>query len=185
MYEACSFNSATKEYLTVFYEILDQMIQGMGKAYLTNNISQNFIVQMIPHHKAAIQMSENVLKYTTDNTVRKIASNIITEQTQSIHDMQHALCPCLTKNSPCQDIHLYRREVHNIMHTMYTGMNTACATNNITDNFMLEMIPHHQGAVAMSMNALRYCICPELVPILNSIIISQEQGIQEMKQLLS
>jgi len=82
MYEACSFNSATKEYLTIFYGILDQMIQGMGRACLTDSISQNFIVQMIPHHKAAIQMSENVLKYTADNVVIKIASSIITEQKQ-------------------------------------------------------------------------------------------------------
>ncbi len=185
MYEACSFNSATKEYLTIFYGILDQMIQGMGRACLTDSISQNFIVQMIPHHKAAIQMSENVLKYTADNVVIKIASSIITEQKQSIQDMRHALCSCQAQANPCQDIHLYRREMHNIMHTMYTDMNTARATNNIADNFIREMIPHHQGAVSMSMNALHYCICPELVPILNSIITSQEKGIQEMKQLLA
>lgn len=68
---------------------------------------------------------------------------------------------------------------------MYTGMNTACSTDNISDNFMREMIPHHQGAIAMSLNALRYCICPELVPILNTIITSQEKGVKEMKVTLN
>ena len=185
MHEPCSFSSSTKEYLFVFYDILDHMIQGMENACLTDSISQNFIVQMIPHHRAAIQMSENVLKYTTCNALQQIASNIIAEQAKGIREMQNILCSCKTQKNSCQDISLYRRELQNIIHTMYTGMNTACSTNNISDNFMREMIPHHQGAIAMSLNALRYCICPELVPILNTIIISQEKGVKEMQKLLS
>lgn len=184
MHEPCSFSSSTKEYLSVFYDILDHMIQGMESACLTDSISQNFIVQMIPHHRAAIQMSENVLKYNPCDALQAIAANIITEQTKGIREMQHALCSCQTSKNSCQDIKLYRRELQNIINTMYTGMNTACSTNNISDNFMREMIPHHQGAVAMSENALRYCICPELVPILNAIITSQEKGIREMEKLL-
>lgn len=184
MHEPCSLDSSTKEYLSVFYEILDSMIQGMENTCLANSVSQNFIVQMIPHHRAAIQMSENVLKYAVCGPLRQIASNIITEQSKGIREMQNALCPCQTQKNSCQDMKLYQRELHNIIHMMYTGMNTACVTNNIGDNFMREMIPHHKGAIAMSKNALRYCVCPELVPILNSIITSQEKGVKEMEKLL-
>lgn len=49
---------------------------------------------------------------------------------------------------------------------------------------MREMIPHHRGAVRMSENALRFCLCPELVPLLNEIIVSQKKGIKEMECLL-
>lgn len=42
------FSGTTKRYLCRFYEILDKMIQGMTGAELTNSISHNFIVQMIP-----------------------------------------------------------------------------------------------------------------------------------------
>lgn len=55
----------TDKYLTCFNNILDQMIQQMNSAQLSNSISYNFIVQMIPHHKAAIEMSCNLLQYTT------------------------------------------------------------------------------------------------------------------------
>ena len=58
------FSDTTKRYLCRFYEILDKMIQGMTGAELTNSISHNFIVQMIPHHRAAIEMSKNLLLYT-------------------------------------------------------------------------------------------------------------------------
>ncbi len=56
MSDPCSFHSSTKDYLTRFYEILDEMIKGMESARLTDSISQNFIAQMIPHHRAAIPL---------------------------------------------------------------------------------------------------------------------------------
>ena len=59
------FSTVTKNYLARFYDILCQMIQGMTNAKLTDSISYNFIVQMIPHHRAAIEMSRNILQYTT------------------------------------------------------------------------------------------------------------------------
>lgn len=185
MLEPCSFKPSTKDYLTRFYEILDNMIHGMERACLTDSISRNFIVQMIPHHRAAIEMSENLLQYTTCISLRKIASNIIVAQTKSISDMRHVLESCQMQTNSCQDLRLYQREVRLIMNTMFTEMNSARATNNISDTFMREMIPHHEGAVRMSENALRYCICPGLVPILNAIITSQEEGIKQMNQLLS
>ncbi len=185
MLKPCSFKTSTKDYLTEFYEILDNMIRGMESARLTNSISRNFIVQMVPHHRAAIAMSENVLQYTSCIPLRKIASDIIAAQTKSISDMQHALESCQMQTNSCQDLRLYQREVRIIMNTMFADMNAAQASNNISDTFMHEMIPHHEGAVRMSENALRYCICPELVPILDAIITSQEEGIKQMNQLLS
>jgi len=184
MLDPCSFHNSTKNYLAKFYEILDEMIKGMKGACLSDSISQNFIVQMIPHHRAAIQMSKNVLEYDIYPPLRDIADRIITMQTQGIHDMQSVLQCCQKQTNPCQDIRLYRREFQNIVHDMFQEMNTAKSTNNISDTFMREMIPHHRGAVRMSENALRYCICPELVPILNDIITSQQKGIEEMEQLL-
>ena len=49
---------------------------------------------------------------------------------------------------------------------------------------MREMIPHHRGAIQMSENALSFPICPELIPILEAIIRSQTQGVQDMERLL-
>ena len=43
-----------EEYLRTLHCIIDRMIEGMTCAELTNSISHKFIVQMIPHHRAAI-----------------------------------------------------------------------------------------------------------------------------------
>lgn len=70
------------------------MIEEMTSAKLTNSISHNFIVQMIPHHQAAIKMSQNILKYTTLLPLQNIAKNIISEQTKSIEAMKEILGVC-------------------------------------------------------------------------------------------
>ena len=88
MNRQCRFDNAAKEYLYTFYGILDEMIWCMTGAELSGSISYNFIMQMIPHHQAAIEMSKNILKYTENKTLCKIAEQIIEEQTKSIKNMQ-------------------------------------------------------------------------------------------------
>lgn len=179
----CRFDDSVKEYLNTFYCILDEMIWGMTSAELENSISYNFIVQMIPHHQAAIEMSKNILKYTENTSLRSIASNIIEEQTKSIENMLSIEKKCGMQCNSRQDLCRYQNRMEQIMQIMFSEMKCARATNNINCNFMWEMIPHHEGAVKMSKNTLRFNICPELVPILEAIISSQTKGIEQMKQL--
>lgn len=179
----CRFDDATKEYLSRFYCILDEMIWGMTSAELNNSISHNFIVQMIPHHRAAIEMSENILKFTENAALCSIASNIIEEQTKSIENMLAIKEKCSGLRNARQDLCRYQGRMEQIMQIMFSEMKCARATNQINCNFMWEMIPHHEGAVKMSMTTLKFRICPELVPILEAIITSQEKGIEQMKQL--
>ena len=171
-------------YLKRYEEILDEMIHGMKCAELTESISHNFIVQMIPHHMAAIEMSENILKYDPCPPLAEIAENIILEQTKSIENMKKALGKCSRLKNTRQDIGIYQRTFDRITQVMFRKMGEAWATNNLNADFMREMIPHHEGAVQMSENVLRFNICPELIPILRAIIKSQTEGILKMQRLL-
>ena len=76
------YSDNTQQYLICFYEILNQMIADMTNASLSCSLSSDFINQMIPHHRAAIHMSRNLLMYTTNIPLQNIAQNIIKEQTQ-------------------------------------------------------------------------------------------------------
>lgn len=174
----------TKRYLRRFYEILDEMIGGMTGAALTDSISHNFIVQMIPHHRAAIEMSESLLMYSELAPLRRIAENIIREQTQSIEDMKRALPVCETKHNSRVELSGYGKRFEEITLVMFSQMRSACSDNDINADFMREMIPHHQGAIRMSKNALQYPVCPQLDPILQAIITSQKRGVREMESLL-
>ncbi len=184
MNTSCRLSNVTKNYLSRFHCILDEMIQGMTTAKLTDSISHNFIVQMIPHHRAAIEMSDNILRYTTNIPLQDIAASIVSEQTKSIANMEEVLNCCSKMDSPEQDLCLYQRKTEQIMQRMFSKMEYARSTNQINCNFMWEMIPHHMGAVEMSQNTLQYDICPELKPILEAIITSQQKGISQMRNLL-
>lgn len=180
----CEISIVTQKYLDKFYCIFDEMVQGMTEARLGDSISHNFMVQMIPHHRAAIEMSENILQYTTCIPLQRIASGIVTEQTKSVADMEKILRSCGQLKNSQQDLCRFQGRMNQIMTIMFHGMKNACSDNRINADFMREMIPHHRGAVEMSKCTLQYHICPELVPILNAIITSQERGIAQMEKLL-
>ena len=176
-------DSSSEKYLEDYRSILSEMISGMCGAELTESISHNFIVQMIPHHMAAIQMSENILRYTSNQRLEEIANGIISEQTKSIENMREILRSCSNLTNSCCEVNAYQKNVCRITETMFEGMKQAYADNCINCNFIREMIPHHMGAVRMSKNALSFSICPGLIPILNAIIESQEKGICQMRAL--
>ncbi len=181
---AAPLSAVSKKYLCCFREILNDMIAGMTDVSLTDSISHNFIVQMIPHHEAAIRMSQNLLQYTTCLPLERIAENIIAEQTKSIENMREILKRCGRMQNTKEQISHYQRCLEQIMETMFCQMRQAPSVNNINTAFIREMVPHHQGAIRMSENARCFSICPELEPILESIILSQRRGVREMERLL-
>jgi len=177
-------SNVAKKYLAEYKCIRDQMIQGMTSVKLTNSISNNFIIQMIPHHQAAIQMSSNILKYTTCIPLQKIAEQIITEQSKSIQNMRSIQCSCGQICNSGQELYSHQKKMNQIIETMFLKMGQAPATNQIDADFIREMIPHHRGAIKMSQSTLACTICTQLTPILQAIITSQKQGIQQMELLL-
>lgn len=184
MHNPCRLSNVAQNYLNTFHSILEEMIQEMTSAELTNSISYNFILQMIPHHRAAIEMSHNLLQYTTNVPLQDIASQIISEQTKSIENMRQIQCSCEMPENTRQELCLYQRSMDQIMQNMFSRMGNAPGTNQINRDFIKEMIPHHQGAIEMSQTTLQYDICPQLKPILNAIIVSQKRGVVQMSQLL-
>ena len=115
----CRLSDNTKRYLEQFYCILDEMTAAMTGAELTESISCDFMIQMIPHHRAAVKMSENLLLYTTFLPLQNLAQNIIREQNKSIKQMQ-AVLPCCSQLCNCiQDQCLYSRRTGQIMDKLH------------------------------------------------------------------
>lgn len=184
MKSMCQLSNNTKCYVQKYECILIEMIEKMSAVTLTESISGSFITQMIPHHCAAIKMSKNLLQYTTNIPLQEIALNIVSSQEKSIQNMTDVFPKCRCCRNDQRELANYKKENERIISEMFCEMKSARTDNNIDANFMREMIPHHMGAVRMSENALRFCLCPELVPLLETIIRSQKKGIRQMQQLL-
>lgn len=103
----------------------------MNAAPVTGSISANFIRQMLPHHKAAIELAQNLLLYTTCLPLEQMAESIICTQTQSVEKMEAALPGCTSLMNPEQAVYRYLRRYRQIADTMFYRMGSIPPENNI------------------------------------------------------
>lgn len=172
-----------KEYLRRFDEILCEMSNKMLLYNMTSNITINFIQCMIPHHEAAIHMSENLLTFTNYKPLYEVANNIIKEQTKGVSQMKEILKTTKTCSNMPNHITGYESSYLSITKNMINKMKNSQRCQNININFTSEMIPHHEGAIQMCNNLLQYPIDPRLKIMANSIINEQTGGICKLKKI--
>ena len=63
---------------------------------------------------------------------------------------------------------------------MHRSMSAMKFTGNADHDFLIMMIPHHQGAIDMANVELKYGTDPKVKALAKSIISSQQQQIDEM-----
>ncbi len=174
----------SKRYLCCYYQILDEMIQGITTAKLTRSLSHNFIVQMIPHHQAAVRMCRNLLQYSDDGAVRRLAQRITDQQTQGLQAMEGRLPDCGQPANPQMDLRLCHRRTELILRELFSQMGSAPEGNRLDLVFLRQMIPHHLGAARMAQNTLRYQVATGLAPVLRSTIDTHCKEVRQMRALL-
>lgn len=78
---------------------------------------------------------------------------------------------------------IYLNNFNQILNQMGTSMFSQDIINNITINFIRCMIPHHEAAIYMCQNLLRFTNNRRLINLANNIIDSQSKGIRTMEQI--
>ncbi|WP_019240665.1 MULTISPECIES: DUF305 domain-containing protein [Bacillus] len=180
-----ALDAKEEAYYTQYKTILQNMKKGMESAPTTGDATLDFLYEMIPHHEAAVLMSKNILKYGSNEQVKQIAGNIIKEQIKGIREMKMLLNqlkskPIVDKKKEAKYLQGYKKAYVKMIHSM----EKALPTGNIDKDFLEEMIPHHEGAIMMARNILKYTKNAELKAIAENITISQQKQLIEMKQLL-
>ena len=180
-------NPCIKEpYYIGFIKIFDTMKKGMSAPKPAGNVTLDFLAEMIPHHEAAISMAENILIYTKNPEIISIANTAIKEQTAGVKQMQE-LQKFLQENPPAPDANEaeYLKNFTEIYETMVQKMGSAKPTCNVDIDFLSEMIPHHEGALAMCKNVLNYTQNETLKSIATNIINTQTPQAKKLQQLLT
>ncbi len=172
-------------YLARFNEILINMEREMLITETTDNITIDFIRCMIPHHQAAIYMCENLLMYTHYEPLINISNNIMTIQKNQIKIMYSIMKESQYYISSQREIKSYFKKYFKIVNTMINNMKNSQKTYNINIDFIYEMIPHHEGAIKMCENVLKYYIDPRLRQLANTILVYQQNSIAMLKQVLN
>ncbi|MDO4283231.1 MAG: DUF305 domain-containing protein [Clostridia bacterium] len=172
-----------REYLEAFDEILCTMKVKMLSNCFANDITTYFIKCMIPHHRAAIYMCENLLQFTDDEALIHISKNIIKTQMMGIKRMQKIYETTAGCYNPREGVNCYVQNYMMITKNMVAKMRNAPRCEDINLNFVNEMIPHHEGAIAMCDNLIKYYIDPRLGEVARSIIEEQSRGVENLKQI--
>lgn len=146
----------------------------------TNDPEIDFIKMMIMHHEGAISMSEVELEAGSNDSLKRTAQKIITEQQEEIQQFNTILAQLTVDNS---DPEFTMEQMDN----MTKGGKVAdqqIITGDIDNDFATLMIVHHQGAIDNASAYLHHSNNTQLKSMANSIIKAQVMEIQELSNWL-
>lgn len=176
--------SGAKRYLCCYYQILDEMIQGVTTAKLTQSISHNLTVQLLPHQQAAVRMCRNILEVSDDRAVRRLAQSMAEQRTRTIRSLEQALPAAGRLDTPRPELRLCQRRMDLIFRELFARMGFAPEGNRLDAVFLHQMALHSRGAAQAARNALRYELCTELPPLLRDILDTQCRERRQAEALL-
>ena len=149
--------------------------QDMAASQWTTQDDAAFLYGMIAHHKGALDMSKPIVDSTRDADVRRWAQGIVASQQKEI-DLMESLAARLNLRDEGGAGEMMRREMQAMMDHR--------VSDNADTNFVAMMIPHHAGAVDMSLPALVESDNREIRTLARDIIAAQAGEIYEFRQWL-
>ncbi|HEV8591547.1 MAG TPA: DUF305 domain-containing protein [Pyrinomonadaceae bacterium] len=142
-----------------------------------------FIDTMIAHHQGAIDMAQLVDTRAQHGELKTLAKSIIADQQNEIAQMREWRKSWFGEAAPAVNMDLPG------MHQGMFGMNLEkldnLKANEFDVEFVRQMIPHHEGAVAMAEDLKKQEAHAELKTLADNIIKSQSAEIGQMKQWLA
>lgn len=179
-------DKALAEYLEEQEDIMEDMIDDM-EIEPSGNASLDFLRGMIPHHEAAIEMSEEYLEYGGNHPdLRQIAEDIISSQKDEIELMENLIYTIKTSGKKDETkeqkyLNAYSQMMSSEQH-MSHGVSSA---QDVEQAFAEGMIMHHQMAIDMSKAILDYTDDDEVRRLAEDIIEIQGEEIQAMEEILA
>jgi hypothetical protein len=97
-----SASAAEAPYLADNVSAMTKMMVDMG-IRPSGDVDTDFVAMMVPHHQGAIEMAQAELRYGHNETLRRMAQEIIVTQQQEIAAMRLALGQPLPPSVPSPD----------------------------------------------------------------------------------
>ncbi len=157
-----------------------------------NTIDAHFIEQMIPHHEDAITMAKLAQTRAQTPEVKQLAENIIESQGREITQMkawyQEWFGKVVPSGNQVMGQHGMMGSSNNSMHMGMMGDETDITSlenaEDFDQEFVEQMIPHHQMAVMMAQMLKNGTDRPEMKQLADDIIAAQTSEIDQMRTWL-
>ena len=148
---------------------------------MTGDFDADFAGMMIMHHQAAIDMSEVEVNKGADTQIKAIAQNIITAQKAEIGKLEKFITGYKTQQVEHEKKDEQHKELDVTMRSMMDKMTTMQMTGNTDKDFVMMMIPHHEGAKTMAEHQVKHGKNAELKKMAQKMISDQEKEIAQLK----
>lgn len=173
-------------YLEEQDELMEDMMDDMEDISPEGYAALDFLNGMIPHHEAAVLMSESYLKYGGSNEeLKTLAEDIIQVQKQEITEMQ-AMAKEI-KSAGTQDPQreeAYLKEYSKMFTNHQMDHSNHSTPASVEAAFAEGMIMHHQMAVEMAQAILSHTDEEKVIALANNIIETQNKEIEQMQEIL-
>lgn len=163
-----------KDYTKSMISMHNEMMVGMGY----NDPDTAFAKSMLGHHRGAVDMAKIELKYGTDETMRKLAQDIIDSQQLEIDILNKWLASHPDAPKPKPNTEAMQEAYAKGMNTMHSDMMLGIAEPVADMAFARGMLPHHIGAVDMAKVQLQYGTDEEMRKLAQDIIDAQQPEIE-------
>lgn len=139
-----------------------------------------FIDTMIAHHQGAIDMSKPCAARAQHAEIKTLCANITTSQQKEIDEMKSWRDKWFAGASPALNMEM--AGMSDSMKGMDMKKLESLNGNDFDLEFIRQMIPHHEGAVAMAKDALQRSTKDEIKKLASDVIKAQEAEIKQMKE---
>lgn len=155
------------------------------------DVDAAFVRQMIPHHQMAVMMAELAQNEATHAELKKLADSIIASQSAEIGTMRGIAKQLgVTADHPMGGGSTGGNRMGDDAATLGIPVSDMGMSMEMMDlrgadpfdqEFIDQMIPHHEGAIRMAKAELAKGENPELKKLATAIIAAQTKEIAEMK----
>ena len=142
------------------------------------DVSDTWLRKMIEHHKGALAMTESIIAEGEDPGVVAIARRMAAHQRQEVEEMRRLVREGAPPDPASARPYLAaEKRMHDAM--------TAAEGPDAARTFLRQMIPHHQGAIDMSLIVLAQGRDERVAAIARRIVADQGKEIAEMQAMLN
>ncbi len=156
------------------------MMNRMMEMTPTNDPEIDFVKMMIMHHQGAINMANVELQAGTNDSLKRTAQKIITEQQTEIQEFNTILATLTVDNS---DPDFTMEQMDNMTKTGKVA-DQQLITGDIDNDFATLMAVHHQSAIDNASAYLHHGNNADLITIAKNIVTSQNMEIIELSNWL-
>ena len=167
---------------TIISDMLENMrVKESGSAEL------DFLISMIPHYEAAVELSKSYLIFGGKNKkLKELAREMIDEQLEKIDDMRELIKVIQTPDTTDKEKEKeYLKTYNKIIAAHQHISDETAASSNVEKAYIEGMVIHHQMAADMAETILKYSSHREIYSIAEDIFEMQKEEISQMEEIFN